>query len=97
MVAGTIDGMTVKLTISLPDELAEAARRAVRLGLAESVSGYIAAAIDDYERRPTLQQWLDQYHDEFGPPTEEEREWARQQLLRVGIIQPEERARTKSA
>ena len=36
--------MTTKLAVSLPDELAEQARQAVREGRAASVSAYIADA-----------------------------------------------------
>jgi Arc/MetJ-type ribon-helix-helix transcriptional regulator len=70
-VCGMITGMTAKITISLPDELAEAARRAVRLGHAESVSAYIAAAMEDYRGGPTLRQLLDEWAAELGPVPEE--------------------------
>jgi Arc/MetJ-type ribon-helix-helix transcriptional regulator len=68
--------MTVMLTISLPDELAEEARRAVRDGRVGSVSGYVAAAIEHYRQAQTLDDWLDQMDAELGPPSDEATAWA---------------------
>lgn len=63
-----IRGMTTKIAISLPDELAAAARDAVRDGRADSVSAFVAAAINDKVRRDT---WTELMHDllaETGGP-----------------------------
>jgi len=43
--------MTKKLTISLPDELAAEAERAVAAGDAKSVSAYVASALQAQEAR----------------------------------------------
>ena len=43
--------MTRKLTISLPDQLAEEAERAVAAGDAKSVSAYVAGALQAQEAR----------------------------------------------
>lgn len=56
-----------RITVSLPDDLVDEARRAVDRGDAESVSGYVAAALRDYGERPTLRELLDQWDREFGP------------------------------
>jgi Arc/MetJ-type ribon-helix-helix transcriptional regulator len=68
--------MTTKLTISVPDSVAAAARDAVRAGRAESVSGYIVAAIEHYQGSLTLDEWLDRVDDELGPPSPEAVAWA---------------------
>lgn len=68
--------MTVKLAISVPDELAEEARRAVAAGRAASVSAYVATAIEHYRRQQTLDEWLDDLDAELGPPDEATMAWA---------------------
>ena len=77
--------MTVKLTISLPDDLAEEVRAAVRAGRAASVSAYIADAIAWVRDRPTLRQVLDERDREFGPPSPEMVAWAEAQLDGTGV------------
>lgn len=77
-------GMTVKITVSLPDELAEEARRAVRAGEAASVSAYVAAAIEAFRDEPTFDDFLAESYAETGPPSAEAVEWARQQAERLG-------------
>lgn len=71
MTTGTIDNVTVKLTISLPDDLAEEARAAVRRGVAPSVSAYIAMTIGSFMQIPTLRELLDEWDEELGPVPEE--------------------------
>lgn len=68
--------MTTKLTISVPDEVAGAARDAVRAGQAESVSAYFAAAVDHYRGSPTLDEWLDRADQELGAPPADTVAWA---------------------
>lgn len=72
--------MTTKIAISLPDELVEDARAAVRAGRATSVSAYIAETMRRHGRKEALREVLDDWFLEFGAPTPEERAWARQQL-----------------
>jgi Arc/MetJ-type ribon-helix-helix transcriptional regulator len=81
-------GMTAKITISLPDELAEEARRAVDMGRAPSVSRYIADAIEAYRDAPDLGELLDEWEAELGPPPPEAVEWARKQAERLGWHEP---------
>lgn len=70
-----------KIAVSLPLRAAESARRAVKEGRAPSVSAYIAEAIDEREKRKSLDQLLDEWLEESGgPPTFAERQWARKQL-----------------
>lgn len=66
-------GMTVKVTISLPDDVAEAARARVAAGEAESLSGYIAAAL---EEKHSIDRKIAALREAFGTPTAEEMEWA---------------------
>ena len=79
-----ISGMTVaKITVSLPQELVDAARRAVDADRAASVSAYVADAIREKASREDLRLMLDEMFDETGgPPTSEERAWARRVLRR---------------
>ncbi|MGQ0623464.1 MAG: toxin-antitoxin system antitoxin subunit [Sporichthyaceae bacterium] len=72
--------MTVKLTISLPDELATGARHAVRRGEAASMSGYVAAALEHYRQARTLDEWLDAVDAELGPPSAAAIAWAESAL-----------------
>jgi Arc/MetJ-type ribon-helix-helix transcriptional regulator len=52
-------GMTTsKIAISLPKEQLARVRREVRAGRADSVSGYIARALEEQERRESLQELL---------------------------------------
>lgn len=62
--------MTTKIAVSLPDELVEAAREAVRDGRAASVSAYVADAMADKARRTSLGEILDQLDRLYGPVPE---------------------------
>ena len=68
--------MTIKVAISLPDELIDQARRAVAEGRAASVSAYIAESLAQRERRDSLIELLDDLDRELGPPGRETQEWA---------------------
>lgn len=60
--------MTVKIAISLPDEIAESVRRAVEEERAPSVSAYIADALRERARAEGLAALLDEWDRELGPP-----------------------------
>ena len=64
-------GMTTKIAVSLPDELVEAARAAVRDGRAPSVSAYVADAMADKARRTSLGELLDDLDRLHGPVPED--------------------------
>jgi Arc/MetJ-type ribon-helix-helix transcriptional regulator len=72
--------MTIKIAISLPDELAEQARAAVREGRAASVSSYVAAAIAQAEGARGITELVADMRAEDGPPDEADYEWARRAL-----------------
>lgn len=73
-------GMTVKITVSLPDELVEDAREAVAHGQVASVSAYVAMTMRVFAQRDTLEQFLADMNEELGPPGPEAVAWARAQL-----------------
>ena len=64
-------GMTTKIAVSLPDELVDAARAAVREGRAPSVSAYVADAMADKARRTSLAELLDELDRLHGPVPED--------------------------
>lgn len=74
--------MTTKITVSLPDAAVAAAKKAVAEGRAASVSAYVAHALTETYgdtaggKRPLL-KLLDELEAEYGPPSEEDRHWAR--------------------
>lgn len=72
--------MSTRITISVPDEIAEKAQRAVRAGDAESVSGWFT---DLARREPDwvdARAALDELITEAGGLPDEAREWAREVL-----------------
>lgn len=69
-------GMTTKIAVSLPDHLVLEARAAVTEGRADSVSGYVAEAMQAMSRRKTLRELLDEMDEEYGPPSAEAVAWA---------------------
>jgi Arc/MetJ-type ribon-helix-helix transcriptional regulator len=75
--------MTTKIAVSLPDELVEAARAAVRDGRAASVSAYVADALREKSGRYTLADVLDRLDAELGPPGPEADAWAKREADRV--------------
>lgn len=72
--------MTTKIAVSLPDELVAAARQSVAQGRARSVSAFIADAIEERGRYDDLADLLAEMAAEAGPPTEQDRVWARKAL-----------------
>jgi Arc/MetJ-type ribon-helix-helix transcriptional regulator len=84
-------GVTIKITVSLPDELVEQSRAAVRSGRAASVSAYVAEALREKGRRRTLADWVAEQEAEFGPITEAEMAWAQKALRDGDLTRPEDR------
>lgn len=75
--------MTSKITVTVPDELIDDARRAVESGRARSVSAYVSAAMATYQRRQTLGELLEEWEQELGPTSPESRTWAEREIARV--------------
>jgi Arc/MetJ-type ribon-helix-helix transcriptional regulator len=59
---------TEKIAVSLPKEVAERARRAVRRGHAASVSAYVAAALEEKVKLDDLSTLLLEMLEESGGP-----------------------------
>lgn len=57
-----------KIAISLPQPLAERARRAVRRGYASSVSAYVAAALEEKAKLDDLSSLLNEMLAQSGGP-----------------------------
>lgn len=85
--------MTAKITVSLPDHLVEQARRAVEEGKAASVSAYVAEALQEKLDREPVGDFFEMFDKKWGPPTEEDTKWAREQLDRIDREMAEKRAK----
>ena len=59
---------TTKIAVSLPPQLVQQARRAVRRGLAPSVSAYVAKALEERAKLDDLTQMLEDMLAESGGP-----------------------------
>ncbi len=71
-----------RITVSLPDELAEKVRRAA--GGERRVSSYVAAALEDYAERENLEEVLAGWNAETPVP-DKVRQQVRGELDRVGL------------
>lgn len=69
-------GMTMKIGVSLPDDLYEWAVREVDKGRAESVSGLIAHGLKVLRSQAELKALVEDMRAEFGEPDEETKAWA---------------------
>jgi len=70
----------VKLAVTLPEQLAQAAREEAEAVGSPSLSAFIARAVEEKLERDRLQEALDEIFRE-QPMTDEEREWADRILL----------------
>ena len=74
-------GMTKsKIAISLPKDQIERVQREVHAGRAASVSGYIATALAEQERRESLRELLQDLIEQHGKPTAKDIKWAERAL-----------------
>jgi Arc/MetJ-type ribon-helix-helix transcriptional regulator len=71
-----------RITVSLPDELAEQVRRAA--GGERRVSSYVAAALEDYTEREDLESVLTSWNEETPVPGDVRRH-AQDELDQVGF------------
>ena len=77
------NGMTAaKIAITLPADQLERVRRAVKRGRADSVSAYIAQALERQDREETLADLLRDLVALHGEPSRKEKAWARRVLRR---------------
>ena len=73
---------TKKVTVSLPEELADQLREEVQTGRAESVSALVGEAVSQRLRSDRLEEVLVGLRQELGSPTKEDREWVKRLLGR---------------
>jgi Arc/MetJ-type ribon-helix-helix transcriptional regulator len=73
-----IASMTMgKIAITLPREVLDGARRAVRRGRAPSMSAYVSSALQERVKLDSLDDLLQEMLDATGgPPTAAEKRWA---------------------
>jgi Arc/MetJ-type ribon-helix-helix transcriptional regulator len=67
---------SAKIAISLPKEQLAGIHRQVRVGRAESVSGYIAQVLAEHEKRESLQLLLRDLVEQHGQPAAKDIQWA---------------------
>lgn len=69
-----------KVAVTVPEELMQIVEKEVAEGKAASVSAYVTDALEEYTDGGTLGDLLDEMDREFGPPSKETEEWARNVL-----------------
>jgi Arc/MetJ-type ribon-helix-helix transcriptional regulator len=69
-----------KIAVTLPEDQVAAARRAVAEGRAASVSAYVSQALARRNADDELAEVLAEIYAESGPPSDEDRAWARSVL-----------------
>lgn len=75
--------MKERITISVDPEALETVRAEVKAGRADSVSAAIEEMLLAASRRQALKDLLDEMDAEYGPLTEEEKEWGEREVERV--------------
>lgn len=71
---------TTRITISVPEQIAAKAQRAVDAGEADSVSGYFSGLAQREPDWAAARAAVDEMIEEAGGLTEEARRWAREVL-----------------
>ena len=69
-----------KIAISLPKDQLVRVHQEIRAGRAESVSGYIARVLEEYERRESLRALVQDLIGQYGEPAAEDVKWAESAL-----------------
>jgi Arc/MetJ-type ribon-helix-helix transcriptional regulator len=75
--------MKERVTISVDPEALQIARDEVAAGKAPNVSAAVEEALRARGRKKALREAIQLWEAEFGPISEEAREWARKELKRV--------------
>ncbi len=73
-----------KIAISLPKDQLARVHRKVRAGRADSVSGYIARALEEQEKRESLRVLLRDMIEQHGKPAGKDIKWAERALASTG-------------
>jgi hypothetical protein len=69
-----------KVAVSLPRTLVEAANAEVQAGRAPSLSALVSEALAEKLDRTSLEDVLDAMDAEYGPPSAEDKAWAKRVL-----------------
>ena len=77
--------MSLRITVSLPDELVAAAAAAVAAGRASSVSAYVASALREKADRESVADVLADWRAEAGPLSVEDEAWVQQALAHAQL------------
>jgi hypothetical protein len=75
--------MKERVTISVEPEALQIARDEVEAGRASSVSAAFEDAVVRRKRSRALREAVELWEEEFGPISEEAKEWARKELKRA--------------
>ena len=78
--AASDQSMSVRVTVSLPDDLVAVAQAAVRDGRAASVSAYVASALREKAGRESVAEVLAEWRSEAGPLLADEEAWVQESL-----------------
>jgi Arc/MetJ-type ribon-helix-helix transcriptional regulator len=75
--------MKERVTISIEPEALAVAKAQVRAGEADSVSAAVEEALRAKSKSRAIREAVSMWEDEFGPISEEAREWARKELKKA--------------
>ena len=75
--------MKERVTISVEPETLAIARAEVKAGRAPNLSAAVERLVRKEARHQSIREAVRMWEEEFGPITEEDREWAREELLKA--------------
>jgi hypothetical protein len=75
--------MKERVTISVEPEALDVARAEVEAGRAPNLSAAVERSLTRQKKRQAMREYVELWEEEFGPISEEAREWARRELERV--------------
>ena len=75
--------MKERVTISVEPEALEVARDAVQSGRSANVSAAVEESLLRAGRSQAIREAVAMWEEEYGPISEEAREWARKELIRA--------------
>jgi post-segregation antitoxin (ccd killing protein) len=75
--------MKERVTISVAPEALEQARADVESGRAPNLSAAVEKSLRREKKRQAIREYIVLWEEEFGPISEEAREWARREMKRV--------------
>lgn len=73
-----------RVTVTMPADVARAARERVEAGESRSLSAFVAEAVEEKAKRHTLRDVLDADRRVMGPSSPEAEAWARRVLPDAG-------------